>query len=38
VHVTFFRWDAERARFRASDTAAFARAASRDSLPVGARG
>ncbi len=25
VHITFFRWDAERARFRASDTYAFAR-------------
>ena len=38
VHVTFFRWDAERARFRASDTSAFARTGSRDSLPVGAGG
>jgi 3',5'-cyclic AMP phosphodiesterase CpdA len=27
VHITFFRWDAESRRFRASDTAAFARAA-----------
>ena len=26
VHITFFRWDAERSRFRASDTYAFARA------------
>jgi len=25
VHITFFRWDAESKRFRASDTAAFAR-------------
>jgi 3',5'-cyclic AMP phosphodiesterase CpdA len=25
VHITFFRWDAEQHRFRASDTAAFAR-------------
>ena len=27
VHVTFFRWEAERARFKASDTLAFARPA-----------
>src|SRR5206468_2787144 len=26
IHITFFRWDAETRRFRASDTAAFARA------------
>jgi 3',5'-cyclic AMP phosphodiesterase CpdA len=26
VHITFFRWDAESRRFRASDTCAFARA------------
>ena len=26
VQVTFFRWEAERRRFRASDTFAFARA------------
>ena len=26
VHITFFRWDAERGRFRSSDTYAFARA------------
>ncbi len=41
VQVTFFRWEEERGRFRASDTFAFARdahAAPRDSLPVGARG
>lgn len=38
VQVTFFRWEAERGRFRASDTFAFARAQAaerRDSLPVG---
>ena len=28
VHVTFFRWEAERARFKASDTLAFARPSS----------
>lgn len=40
AHITFFRWDAERGRFRASDTYAFARAAtgSRESLPAGAGG
>jgi 3',5'-cyclic AMP phosphodiesterase CpdA len=38
VHITFFRWDAERGRFRASDTYAFARGGARDSLPVGAGG
>jgi 3',5'-cyclic AMP phosphodiesterase CpdA len=27
VHVTFFRWEAERGRFQASDTTAFARSA-----------
>ena len=40
VQVTFFRWEAERARFRASDTFAFARAHGhaerRDSVPAGA--
>src|SRR5207249_6895775 len=38
VQVTFFRWEAERARFKASDTHAFARtrpAAGRHPLPVG---
>jgi len=25
VHITYFRWDAESRRFRASDTTAFAR-------------
>jgi 3',5'-cyclic AMP phosphodiesterase CpdA len=30
VQVTFFRWEAERARFRASDTFAFARPAKRE--------
>src|SRR2546426_2995669 len=41
VQVTFFRWEAERARFKASDTHAFARtraAAGRHSLPVGTAG
>ena len=42
VQVTFFRWESERGRFRASDTFAFARAPRqaepRDSLPVGAGG
>jgi hypothetical protein len=40
VQVTFFRWEGERARFRASDTFAFARAHGhaerRDSVPAGA--
>jgi 3',5'-cyclic AMP phosphodiesterase CpdA len=37
VQVTFFRWDADRGRFRSSDTCAFARAPAvpRDSLPAG---
>ncbi|HYK81753.1 MAG TPA: metallophosphoesterase [Gemmatimonadales bacterium] len=37
VHITFFRWDGDRRRFRSSDTSAFARAgaARRDSLPAG---
>ncbi len=36
VHITFFRWDAERGRFRSSDTYAFARGAGKQpSLPVG---
>ncbi len=40
VQITIFRWEAERGRFRASDTLAFARAGrgavpSKDSLPVG---
>ena len=30
VQVTFFRWEAEKARYRASDTVAFARPARRD--------
>jgi 3',5'-cyclic AMP phosphodiesterase CpdA len=37
VHVTFFRWEAERGRFRPSDTFAFARgqgAERRESVPV----
>ena len=36
VHITFFRWDGERRRFRASDTYAFARggAAPRAAAPV----
>src|SRR5207245_1245045 len=41
VQVTFFRWEAERARFKASDTHAFARtraAAGRHPLPVGTAG
>jgi 3',5'-cyclic AMP phosphodiesterase CpdA len=33
VHITFFRWDAESRRFRASDTAAFARAARQSAAP-----
>jgi 3',5'-cyclic AMP phosphodiesterase CpdA len=40
VHVTFFRWEAERGKFRPSDTFAFARpqaAERRDSAAVGAR-
>src|SRR5207237_1169034 len=42
VHITFFRWDGE-SKFRASDTAAFARPAAvtpatRDSLPAGQAG
>jgi 3',5'-cyclic AMP phosphodiesterase CpdA len=40
VHVTFFRWEAERGKFRPSDTFAFARPGAverRDSLAVGAR-
>jgi len=42
VHITFFRWDGE-GKFRASDTAAFARPAAatpatRDSLPAGQAG
>jgi len=32
VQVTFFRWEAERGRFRPSDTFAFARA--RQGVPV----
>jgi len=40
VQVTFFRWEAERGRFRASDTFAFARAQGqaerRDSIPAAA--
>ncbi|MBI4421363.1 MAG: metallophosphoesterase, partial [Gemmatimonadetes bacterium] len=40
VQVTFFRWEAERERFRASDTFAFARvhghAERRDSIPAAA--
>jgi 3',5'-cyclic AMP phosphodiesterase CpdA len=40
TQITFFRWDGERARFRASDTYAFARgeATRRDSLPAVAGG
>ena len=43
VQVTFFRWETERGRFRASDTFAFARggpgtAERRDSLPAPAAG
>lgn len=42
VQITFFRWEAERGRFRTSDTFAFARAHGhaerRDSLQVGATG
>jgi 3',5'-cyclic AMP phosphodiesterase CpdA len=40
TQITFFRWDGERARFRASDTYAFARAEAtrRDSLPAVAGG
>jgi len=43
VQVTIFRWEAERGKFRASDTLAFARpgraaAPSKDSLPVGQAG
>ncbi|MGH7548600.1 MAG: metallophosphoesterase family protein [Gemmatimonadales bacterium] len=43
VHITLFRWEAERAKFRASDTFAFARhgktgATKKDSLPVGEAG
>ena len=38
VHITFFRWEAERGRFRASDTFAFGRghghAERRDAAPV----
>ena len=36
VHITFFRWDAERGRFRSSDTYAFARGGgTQASVPVG---
>lgn len=40
TQITFFRWDGERARFRASDTYAFARAGATrpDSLPAVAGG
>src|SRR2546423_1936908 len=43
VQVTIFRWEAERGKFRASDTPAFARpgraaAPSKDSLPAGQAG
>jgi len=43
VHITFFRWDSEGGKFRAGDTAAFARPATvtpatRDSLPAGQAG
>ncbi|OLC08988.1 MAG: hypothetical protein AUH42_00135 [Gemmatimonadetes bacterium 13_1_40CM_70_11] len=37
IHVTFFRWEAERGKFRPSDTFAFARpqeAERRDAMPV----
>ena len=40
VHITIFRWEAERGRFRPSDTFAFARphpVEQRDPQPVGAR-
>jgi len=33
VHITFFRWDVEARRFRASDTAAFARPGRQSSAP-----
>ena len=41
AHVTFFRWESERSRFRPSDTFAFARpqaAAPQDSHPAGRAG
>jgi len=43
VHITFFRWDAQGGKFKAGDTAAFARPAAvtpatRDSLPAGQAG
>ena len=36
VHVTFFRWEAERGRFRASDTLAFARGRETGQRPAAA--